>query len=333
LNLVQPGLVPPANSYAQEQANAAAYAKVLAGINGTSTTGSLRIDPRFNYLSVVQGTANSSYHSLQLLAERRFADWYGFSAAYTWSKSIDDSSDALGVLANDTANQQDPNNNRNNRSVSQFDVPQRVVITHNFLSSSKAFSSRAMNMVLGGWQFSGIFQAQSGYPANFNAGTVVICSGGLPNPANNTCPAGTTLVTLNDPLLLGAGNTSGTGIVRPNQVGPINVHFTPNPGAGAGNPNLVPGSGLAQPFVGQFGNLGRNVVRLNPLIQSDMVVGRDFKIRERFTFRLQMQVFNVFNNTTFSSPGLSLSAPTTFGYYGGTDTNSRRVALTGRLIW
>jgi hypothetical protein len=293
----------------------------------------LRIDPRFNYLSVVQGTANSSYHSLQLLAERRFADWYGFSAAYTWSKSIDDSSDALGVLANDTANQQDPNNNRNNRSVSQFDVPQRVVITHNFLSSSKAFSSRAMNMVLGGWQFSGIFQAQSGYPANFNAGTVVICSGGLPNPANNTCPAGTTLVTLNDPLLLGAGNTSGTGIVRPNQVGPINVHFTPNPGAGAGNPNLVPGSGLAQPFVGQFGNLGRNVVRLNPLIQSDMVVGRDFKIRERFTFRLQMQVFNVFNNTTFSSPGLSLSAPTTFGYYGGTDTNSRRVALTGRLIW
>jgi hypothetical protein len=111
------------------------------------------------------------------------------------------------------------------------------------------------------------------------------------------------------------------------------LHFAPNPGAGAGNPNLIPGSGLAQPLVGQFGTLGRNVVRLNPLIQSDMVVGRDFKFKERFTFRLQMQVFNVFNNTTFSSPGLSLSAPTTFGYYSGTDTNSRRVALTGRLIW
>ena len=334
LNLVQPGLVPSATSYAQEQANAPAYQKVLAGINGTSSTGSLRIDPRFNYLSVVQGTANSSYHSLQLHANRRFSGWYSLGAAYTWSKSIDDSSDALGVLANDTANQQDPNNNRNNRSVSQFDVPHRFVLSHDFLSSSKYFNSRGLNLLLGGWEFSGIFQAQSGYPANFNAGTVVICSAGLPNPANNTCAgSGTTLVSLNDPLLLGAGATSGAGVVRPNQVGPINVHFTPNPGAGAGNPNLIPGSGLAQPLVGQFGNLGRNVVRLNPLIQSDMVVGRDFKFKERFTFRLQMQVYNVFNNTTFSSPGLSLSAPTTFGYYGGTDTNSRRVALTGRLIW
>ena len=45
------------------------------------------------------------------------------------------------------------------------------------------------------------------------------------------------------------------------------------------------------------------------------------------------QVFNVFNNTTFSLPGVSLSSPSTFGYYSGTDTNSRRIALTGRLTW
>jgi hypothetical protein len=74
-------------------------------------------------------------------------------------------------------------------------------------------------------------------------------------------------------------------------------------------------------------------VGLNPLIQADMNLGRDFKFKERFTFRLQMPVFNVINNTTFSQPGRSLSAPTTLGHYGGTDTNSRRIALTGRLIW
>jgi hypothetical protein len=46
-------------------------------------------------------------------------------------------------------------------------------------------------------------------------------------------------------------------------------------------------------------------------------------------------VFNVFNNVTFGNSGslFSLSAPTTFGYYSGTDSNSRRVAFTGRLIW
>jgi hypothetical protein len=38
-------------------------------------------------------------------------------------------------------------------------------------------------------------------------------------------------------------------------------------------------------------------VGLNPLIQADMNVGRDFKFKQRFTFRLQMPVFNVFINT------------------------------------
>ena len=339
LNLRQPGLLTPATSYTQEQANAATYQKILSGINGTSSSGSLRIDPRFNYVSIVESSANSNYNSFQFFTERRFADWYALSVAYTWSKSIDNVSDSLGVLANDTSLQQDPNNNANNRSVSEFDIPHRVVVTHNFLSSNKAFGSRALNLVLGGWEFSGIFQAQSGPPTNFLAGTTVICSGGSPNPATNACPAGTTLVSLPDSLLLGAGNTNGTGVVRPNLVGPVNLHFSPNPGGGASNPNKIPGSGLAQPFVGQFGTLGRNVFRLNPLIQSDMAVGRVFKITERVSFRLQAQFINLFNNTTFSigasatSSSLSLSAPTTFGYYSAADTNSRRIVLTGRLVW
>jgi hypothetical protein len=48
---------------------------------------------------------------------------------------------------------------------------------------------------------------------------------------------------------------------------------------------------------------------------------------------LQAQFFNVFNNTTFSTVGTTLSSPSTFGYYSGTDTNSRRIALAGGLTW
>jgi hypothetical protein len=126
----------------------------------------------------------------------------------------------------------------------------------------------------------------------------------------------------------------GNGAQRPNVVGPIFLPFQPNPGGGAGNANLVTGSGLAQPLIGQFGTLGRNVFRLNPLIESDMTFGRTFKLKpEQMKFTVQAQVFNVFNNTTFSQLGTSLSAPSTFGYYSGTDTNSRRLALTARLTW
>ena len=38
-------------------------------------------------------------------------------------------------------------------------------------------------------------------------------------------------------------------------------------------------SGLAQPLIGQFGTLGRNVLRLNPLIEFDPALSRQFAIQ------------------------------------------------------
>ncbi len=116
-------------------------------------------------------------------------------------------------------------------------------------------------------------------------------------------------------------------------VGPINLHFQPD--TQADNPNKVTDSGLAKPLVGHFGNLGRNALRLNPLVNADMTLGKDFKITERVTTRLQWQVFNVFNNTTFNLGGISwrMSAPATFGYYQATDTNSRNMLLTLRFLF
>jgi hypothetical protein len=83
-----------------------------------------------------------------------------------------------------------------------------------------------------------------------------------------------------------------------------------------------------------MGHGRKNVIRLNPLVESDLTLGRVIKLKpERIHLTLQAQFFNVFNNTTFSSVGTTLSSPSTFGYYSGTDTNSRRIALTGRITW
>ena len=314
LNVITPGLYTIPTTLAQQQQEQAAgvFSAVYNGSNTSSTTPSNRIDPRFNRLSVVGSSANSSYNSLQVYAERRFAGWYGMSVAYTWSKSIDDASDALGVLANDTPNQQNPFNNRDNRAVSQFNVPNRIAITHDFLSSFGGISNSITRYLVNGWEFSGIFQAQTGLPINLFAGTVA----GVP-----------------DGLLI--GYNAATYPQRPDQVGPINLPFAPNPGGGSANPNLITNSGLAQPLIGHFGTLGRNVIRANPLINADMTVGRIFKLRENLNLKLQAQIYNVFNNTTFSfgSSVNNLSSPSTFGYYSGTDTNTRRIALTARLNW
>ena len=93
------------------------------------------------------------------------------------------------------------------------------------------------------------------------------------------------------------------------------------------------GSNLAQPLIGRLGTLGRNVIRLNPLVDADWTLGRRFRLTERFSTVFQAQMFNIFNNTTFSRPGSTLSAPATFGYYTDTDTDSRRITMVVRFEW
>jgi hypothetical protein len=317
-NFITPGLFTPPTTLA-EQATAQAtgvYSSLNSGLSGSVSARSNRTDGRFNAVSALDSSANSNYHSLQVHVSKRFSGWYGFAAAYTWSKSIDDVSDALGVLAFDSAQQQNPFNNRDSRAVSSFDTPHRVVITHEFISNARGVHNKFVSQLLDKWTFGGIFQAQSGFPVNLRAGTV----------------AG-----LTDGLLLGVATDKNAGVQRPNLTGPLNLQFSPDPGGGAANPNKVIGSGLTQPLVAQFGALGRNAIRINPFIQADMAFGRTFVLRENLRFQIQAQMTNVFNNTNFnvgSTAGpLTLSAPSTFGYYQGTETDSRRILLVGRILW
>ncbi len=308
INTNSPGqfLAPGSAQEEAQRQQAGEFTRLNAALNAPPTGQSSRIDPRFNGVTFVESSANSNYHSVQFFVQRRFARGYSFSTAYTIGKSIDDVSDAIGILAGDSHSQQNPFDNRNNRAVSQFDIPQRLAITHNF-EPRLNLSNRVAGLLINGWVFNGIFQAQSGFPLNIFSGA----------------RAG-----LADPTLIG-----GNGAVRPNLTGPLNINFAANPGLGAQNPNKVAASGLAQPLVGHLGTLGRNVIRQNALIQSDMTFGRRFKIGERFTTEFQTQVFNVFNNTTFSRPGATLAAPATFGYYADTDTDSRNLTMVLRFIW
>ena len=134
-----------------------------------------------------------------------------------------------------------------------------------------------------------------------------------------------------DPSLLGTGANGGA--IRPDLVGPLNVQFTPDPGLGQDNPDKTINSGLAQPLVGHFGTLGRNVLRMNSLVNADMMVGKDFRLTEKMSTQFQAQFFNIFNHPTFSMPGRTLSAPGRFGYYSDTETDSRNMMLALRLLW
>ena len=109
----------------------------------------------------------------------------------------------------------------------------------------------------------------------------------------------------------------------------MNIHFQPNPGGGANNPNLITNSGLAQPLIGHFGTLGRNVVRLNPLVESDLTLGRIFKLRpEGVHLKLQAQFFKMCLTTRHSVPSVR-----PFHHRLPSATTQVPTRIRGRLRW
>src|SRR6266478_525574 len=172
INLLRPGVFTPPNTLAEEAALIAngTVKAVNAGLSAPPTGTTNRIDPRFQAVTLLDSGANSNYHSLQAQAVRRFAKGLSFSAAYTWSKSIDNSSDALGVLLNEGAAAQNPFNNRDNRAVSAFDVPHRFVLSNVYEIPGFKNSNAFLKQTLSGWEFANIYVAQSGTPLNLLAG-------------------------------------------------------------------------------------------------------------------------------------------------------------------
>ena len=114
----------PATSL-EDKAAQAEFQAAFAGQNGGLTTRSNRLDPRYNTIAYTDNSANSNYHS-SVEALRRFSNTFTLNANYTWAKSMDDGSDVLNTLVGDSPTQQDPFNNRNNRSASRFGTGYRL---------------------------------------------------------------------------------------------------------------------------------------------------------------------------------------------------------------
>jgi hypothetical protein len=107
---------------------------------------------------LVESQASSSYHALQVSAERRNLRGWEFRAAYTLSKSMDDTSAFLATDGDDNT----PQNSRDLAAEwgpSDFDVRQRLVLTGSY-EVPPDFKLRWLRR----WQASGVFTAQSGRP-------------------------------------------------------------------------------------------------------------------------------------------------------------------------
>jgi len=113
----------------------------------------------YNSIRETDNVANTKYNALQISWNKRLSHGLLFGAAYTLSKSMDNGSNQRDIIP-------DSYNASNLWGPSEFDA--RHVFIANFLYELP-FYKHATNFgtrLLGGWQISGIFQAQTGTPCS-----------------------------------------------------------------------------------------------------------------------------------------------------------------------
>jgi hypothetical protein len=244
---------------------------------------------------LLQSSANSIYHGLQLGLTKRFSRGFQFNAAYTLSKSIDNNSSDPGSTAGggkpDVPNtgfvvQGDQRNLRTNRAVSDFDRSHRF--SASFLYELPFDGSR----LLKGWQVSGFAQIQSGTPFSIFAAEPEVAAAA--DYLNRT---------------RGSGGLHRLGFGRPNLIGTLEQLRQQGDDP---TERFFDATQLGT-ALGGFGSLGRNVLRNLYQKRFDFGLSKTTAITERVGLEFRWDVFNIFNNVNFATPGNDLQDSTDFG--------------------
>src|SRR5215471_7438156 len=221
----------------------------------------------------LEDKASSTYHALQV-SLRKSVGALSLSVAYTYSHSIDDSSDRYDgnfVNSYDIAS---------SRASSNFD--ERHMLNVGWVYDLPFLKKPGMaHKVLGGWQYSGIAAMSSGTPVNVTNGSAF---------GDNA----------------GVANGVGTGSY-PDVVG------DPSSGVPAGSPPFKYNpAAFAVPTGLTFGNTGRNFLRNPGRVNFDMALFKHFTIKESTAFELRAEAFNVFNHTQWFSYSGQAAYPSSF---------------------
>lgn len=246
---------------------------------------------------LLESKGNSNYHGGQFSLTKRLSKGLQFTAAYTFSKSIDVMSSDPGSTAGggkpDVPNtgfiaQGDSNNVANNRGVSDFDRTHRF--STNFVWDIPTGGMN--NAFVKGWSIAGFFQAQSGTPFSVFASEPEISSA-----SNYTS------------VTRGAGGLYRPGFGRPNIVCSAADAIG---NYGTNNLDVIDSSCFTSAF-GQWGNLGRNTFRGPMQKRFDLSIAKSTKINERMSFELGFDLFNVFNTVNLANPNSDLQDGADFG--------------------
>jgi hypothetical protein len=261
------------------------------------------IDPQFAALYAWRSMGTASYNGLQVNLQKHMSHGLQFDLNYTYSKSIDLSSDAgritsEGGLGGQVINPWSP---KSLRAVSDFDLAHQF--NANWIAELPFGRGRwlgkeangALDALIGGWQLSGLARWTSGFPVGVGNGAQWPTNWELSGFATQTGAVSTGLHKAAD--------------------GSVNLFS--DPAAALNN--------FQADLPGQVGS--RNSLRGDGFAGLDLGLTKKWKMpwSENQSLRFRWDVFNALNLTRFDVQSLSLSLTNTssFGNYTGLLTQPR----------
>jgi hypothetical protein len=268
----------------------------------------------FGVENVLVATAHSTYHALQTsLSGTVGHGGPGIQASYTWSKSLDDVSQA------GSGSPQNPFDSHPEKGTSSFDV------THGFgLSAAQdlhlesvSFLQPISKKLTDGWELLSISGISSGSPFTVLSGIQQTGAGanGVDRPDQIAKPHLSTARKVRQDYF-GEGASNAADFFS------IPIHVT-----GGTGPNQ-----------GRFGTLGRNTFRGPAYYNFDFALIKDTPFGRRksggelMSVQFRSEFFNLFNIVTMGLPNTILTG-SGFGEISKTAGNSRQIQFSLKLIY
>jgi hypothetical protein len=272
------------------------YTDPLAGTYAGGSIG-------FGADSDMENSVSSSYHSLQVKLDKKFSNGLQALVSYTYGHYID----IGGSGFSQSAAPQIDSNPAADRGNGTFDY--RHILSASWVYELPAGKGRrflsnsnpVVTGVLGGWEFTGIFHANTGGPLGI----------GLNQDIANTGQRGLTS--------------------RPNYVGGVQ-RLTP---ASGGDKTLgylnAAAFAIQAPYT--YGNLGRNTARNLGAQEFTLGLYKNFPIREnKESLQFRAEFFNAFNHVNLGGIDGTLE-DASFGTIGGTANDSREIQFALKLYF
>lgn len=257
-----------------------------------------------------ENVGNSTYHSLQVKAEKRLSQGIYILGAYTFSKTLTDAQEAqssaapnLGLVS--------PFQSKRQKGLASNDLPQVLSISAIYdlpFGRGKRFltgSGGVFDKVIGGWQLSTIIHAVSGNPITF---TSSYCN--IPDQFAMGCLPG--VLPGQNPWAVSLSNW------KPGQT-------------------LFNKSAFEDPNTFNFyGGAGAKVTNLRGpgYANEDLALTKSTRLSERLSFEFRVEAFNVWNAHYFTgTPVVTDVASPSFGQWNGSVSGPRNLQIGGKLLF